>query len=117
MDYLSAELPCVLGRGDETAEELGRGAFATLLEDPDPAELAAVLLALADDPRALAAAGAAGHALAAERHWSAVGSKLLRAVEPAFARPDSRRPASLALVGGAGAFYTRRMLDRIAAAR
>ena len=36
MDYLSAELPCVLGRGDETAEELGEAGFATLLEDPDP---------------------------------------------------------------------------------
>lgn len=119
MDYLSAELPCVLGRGDETAEEFGRAGFATLLEDPDPAELAAALLALADDPQALSLARAAGQALAAERHWSAVGSKLRHAVADAFARQDSpRRPAfatSLALFGGAGAFYTRRAIDRIAA--
>ena len=116
MDYLSAELPCVLGRGDETAEELGVGGFATLLEDPDPAALAAALLALADNPRMLAAARAAGHALAAERHWSAVGSKLRRAVAGAFAQRDSPRPASLALLRGAGAFYARRVVDRIAAA-
>lgn len=117
MDYLSAELPCVLGRGDETAEELGRGGFATLLEDPDPAALVAALLGLADDPRALAAARAAGHALAAERHWSAVGSKLRCAVADAFVQRDSPPPASLALFGGAGAFYARRVLDLIAAAR
>jgi glycosyltransferase involved in cell wall biosynthesis len=117
MDYLSAELPCVLGRGDETAEELSRGGFATLLEDPDPAELAAALLALADDPRALAAARAAGHALAAERRWSTVGSTLLCAVAGAFAGRDSLRPGALALFGGAGAFYSRRALDRIVAAR
>ncbi len=119
MDYLSAELPCVLGGGDEAAEEFGRAGFATLLEDPDPATLAAALLALVDDERALAAARAAGRALAAERHWSAVGAKLRRAVAGAFARQDSprARAASLALLTGAGAFYTRRMLDRIAAVR
>ncbi len=117
MDYLSAELPCVLGRGDETAEELSAGGFATLLEDPDPAALATTLLALADDPRALAAARAAGHALAAERHWSAVGDRLRHAVAGALERPYSPRPASLALLAGAGAFYSHRVLDRIASAR
>lgn len=121
MDYLSAELPCVLGRGDETAEDFGRAGFATLLEDPDPAALATTLLALVDDPRALAAARAAGRALAAERHWSAVGAKLRHAVAGALTpHEDAARPrpaASLALYGGAGAFYTRRVLDRIAAAR
>jgi glycosyltransferase involved in cell wall biosynthesis len=121
MDYLSAELPCVLGRGDEAAEEFGRAGFATLLEDPDPAALAAALLELADDPRALARARAAGQALAAERHWSAVGAKLRGTVAGAFVRQDPpRRPAaaaSLALFGGAGAFYTRRVLERISVAR
>lgn len=115
MDYLSAELPCVLGRGDETAEELGRAGFARLLESPDPDELVATLLALADDPRALAAARTAGHALAAEHHWEAVGRRLRRVVTDGFARLDSPPPASLALLTGAGAFYTRRLLDRIAA--
>jgi glycosyltransferase involved in cell wall biosynthesis len=113
MDYLSAELPCVLGRGDETAEELGAGGFATLLEDPDPDALAATLLALADDPQALADARAAGHELAAARHWSAVGVKLRAAIAAA---PDVRRrerPASLALIEGAGAYYARRALDRL----
>jgi len=115
MDYLSAELPCVLGRGDETAEELGGAGFATLLEDPGPDDLVTALLALADDPRVMSAARAAGHALAAERHWAAVGSGLRRVVSDAFERLDAPRPPSLASLAGAGAFYTRRLLDRIAA--
>jgi len=116
MDYLSAELPCVLGRGDETAEELGAAGFATLLEDPGPDELLTALLALADDPGAIAAARAAGHALAAERHWGAVGSRLRGVVSEGFQRQDAPRSPSLASLAGTGAFYTRRLLDRIAAA-
>ena len=119
MDYLCAELPCVLGRGDETAEELGAGGFATLLEDPDPEALAAALLALADNPDALSGARAAGHELAAERHWSAVGAKLRAALT------DSAPPAhrsrgtteSLALLGGAGAYYAHVAIDRLSTAR
>jgi glycosyltransferase involved in cell wall biosynthesis len=114
MDYLSAELPCVLGRGDETAEELGAGGFATLLEDPDPDALAATLLALADDPAALSAARVAGRVLAAEHHWSAVGAKLLAALaDGASPVRRSRRKAPLALLGGAGAYYTRQAIDRL----
>lgn len=115
MDYLSAELPCVLGRGDETAEEFGAAGFATLLEHPDPDQLVAALLALADDPQALAAARTAGKELAAERHWSAVGAKLRAAVADAATKQRSPQPASLALFGGAGAYYARRAVDRIAA--
>jgi hypothetical protein len=109
----------VLGRGDETAEELGAGGFATLLEDPDPDALAAALIELADDPHALAAARAAGHELAAERHWSAVGAKL-RAALAAGALPAHRsrgRTESLALLGGAGAYYGRVAVDRLSPAR
>jgi hypothetical protein len=117
MDYLSAELPCVLGRGDETAEDFRAAGFATLLEEPDADTLAATLQALADDPQALAAARAAGHALAAERHWSAVG-ETLRGV---LAEPlrGGTRPASghssLGLLGGAGTYYARQAGDRLAA--
>lgn len=116
MDYLSAELPCVLGRGDETAEELGAGGFATLLDEPTPDDLAAILTGLADAPHALAEARLAGHELAAERHWSAVGVKLRAALAGA---PDARgeeRPASpLAVFEGAGAYYARRAVDRLLA--
>ncbi len=114
MDYLSAELPCVLGRGDETAEELGVGGFATLLDDPDPAVLAAALLALADNPAMLATARAAGHALAAERHWAGVGAKLRCVVAGALAGRNSPWPASLGLLRAGGAFYARRVVDWIA---
>lgn len=113
MDYLSAALPCVLGRGDETAEELGAGGFARLLENPDPAALASALLALADDPAALAAARAAGERLAAERHWSAVGAKLRCALADLGSERTPRRTVSLAPLTGAGAYYARSLLERI----
>jgi glycosyltransferase involved in cell wall biosynthesis len=113
MDYLSAELPCVLGRGDETAEELGAGGFATLLEDPDPETLATTLLGLLDDPAALAAARKAGHELAAERDWSAIGAKLRAALAGASPTHDPRRTASLAPVRGASAYYASKIRDRL----
>jgi glycosyltransferase involved in cell wall biosynthesis len=119
MDYLSAELPCVLGRGDETAENFRAAGFATLLEEPDAGALATALQTLADDPRALAAARAAGHALAAERHWSTVGATLrgvlAEALGGAAALPRRRR-ASLALMGGASGYYARQVSDRLVAA-
>jgi glycosyltransferase involved in cell wall biosynthesis len=117
MDYLSAELPCVLGRGDETAEDFRAAGFATLLEEPDANALAATLQTLADDPRALAAARAAGHALAAERHWSAVGTTLRAALAETLREGSSpkRRHASLGLLGGAGTYYARQAGDRLAA--
>jgi glycosyltransferase involved in cell wall biosynthesis len=112
MDYLSAELPCVLGRGDETAEEFGAAGFATVLDAPGPNELAATLQALADDAGSLAAARAAGHRLAAQHHWSAVGAELRAALASRCAHMPRRRGAPLELIGGAGAYYGRRLLDR-----
>jgi glycosyltransferase involved in cell wall biosynthesis len=111
MDYLSAELPCVLGRGDETAEEFGAAGFATLLDDPDPDELVAALIALADDPEALAVARATGSGLAAERHWSVVGERLRSAVRSGQPRPMPPR-ASFALLGGASGYYAGRLATR-----
>ena len=117
MDYLSAELPCVLGRGDETAEEFGDSGFATLLENPGHEAVAEALLRLADDPRALAAARACGHRLAIERRFSAVEEKLRIAVSDALSASHSsaRRLASLDLVGGVGGYYARRLVDRLVA--
>jgi glycosyltransferase involved in cell wall biosynthesis len=115
MDYLSAELPCVLGRGDETAEEFGAAGFATLLDDPDPDRLLAALVALADDPEALAGARAAGGELAAEHHWSVVGAKLRAAVAGAAAKRPSPRPALPTLLGATAGYYVRRLVDRLAA--
>jgi glycosyltransferase involved in cell wall biosynthesis len=116
MDYLAAELPCVLGRGDETAEELGAGGFATLLDEPTPDDLVAILTGLADAPHALAEARLAGHELAAERHWSAVGVKLRAALANAPDAQREERPVSpLAVFEGAGAYYARRAVDRLLA--
>lgn len=115
MDYLSAELPCVLGGGDETAEELGAGGFATLLHQPSPEALAASLIALAGDQEALAAARRAGHELAATRHWSTVGAKLRAALAGAEREQDNRHQVSLALLEGAGAYYARRAVDMLLA--
>jgi glycosyltransferase involved in cell wall biosynthesis len=116
MDYLAAELPCVLGRGDETAEDFGSAGFARLLEQPTPGVLADALIALVDDPEALARARVAGAGLASERHWSAVGAKLRATVAdaPRRTRPSARR-APLALLSGTGAYYARQAGDRLAA--
>lgn len=115
MDYLSAALPCVLGRGDETAEEFGAAGFATLLDQPDPERLLATLLALVDDPAALTVAREAGEDLAAERHWSAVGAKLRAAVAAVSDTRRTNRPMSFALITGTGAYYLRRAIDRVVA--
>jgi glycosyltransferase involved in cell wall biosynthesis len=113
MDYLAAELPCVLGRGDQTAEEFCAAGFATLLDEPDADTLACALQALADDPAQLAAARRAGHSLATERHWSAVGARLRTVVADAFQAPRAPRASSLTLFGGAGAYYAHQLAARL----
>ena len=49
MDYLSTGLPCVLGRGDETAERFEESGFATLVEAGSPGATANAILALLDE--------------------------------------------------------------------
>jgi glycosyltransferase involved in cell wall biosynthesis len=115
MDYLSAELPCVLGRGDETAEEFGAAGFAKLLENPSVDDLVATLLSFADDRGRLDAARAAGRGLAAQRRWSVVGAKLRAVVAGASVGQAVRRSASLALIGRTGAYYARRVPERLTA--
>ncbi len=114
MDYLWAELPCVLGRGDEAAEEFGRAGFATLLDEPDPSAVAAAILGLVEDRGQLERARTAGRALAAERRWSAVGATLRSIVAEALAAPRPAHGASPALIGGTGAYYARQLVDRFA---
>jgi hypothetical protein len=115
MDYLSAELPCVLGRGDETAEEFAAAGFASLLESPSPEELAAALRELADDPGKLPAARAAGHRLAAQHRWSAVGAKLSEVIAAFSVRRPASYRSTLGLLGHAGAYYARRVPHRVLA--
>jgi len=115
MDYLWAELPCVLRRGDETGEEFAAAGFATLLDSPSPDDLAAALLALADDPGKLAAARLAGHNLAAQHQWSAVGAKLSEALATTSVSRSTSRRATLGLFGRTGAYYARRVPHRLLA--
>jgi hypothetical protein len=115
MDYLSAELPCVLGRGDETAEEFAAAGFATLLESPSPNDLATALLALADDPARLPAARAAGHSLATQHRWSAVGARLSQAIADTSARRQTSPRTTFGLLGRTGTYYARRVSHRVLA--
>lgn len=114
MDYLWAGLPCVLGRGDEAAEELAAAGFATLVEPGDRAATAAALLALADDPSARAAAREAGARLADERRWPAVASRLGDALE-ALAPPCRQAPsrATVDLLQRSVAYYGAELLARM----
>jgi hypothetical protein len=114
MDYLSAGLPCVLGRGDETAAEFEAAGFATLLDHREPELLASTLLALADDPSSLASAAAAGHGLAAARRWSAVGKTLRAAVASIPGEQTTAPRTRLALIGGTGSYYARKLAGRLA---
>jgi glycosyltransferase involved in cell wall biosynthesis len=111
MDYLWAGLPCVLGRGDETADRFDAAGFATLVEPGAPGEVAVAIGALLEGP-AQRQARAAGRELAAELRWSSVATPLLdalRALEPASARAGER-PLQ---VRQTTSYYFRRAVDRL----
>ena len=114
MDYLSAGLPCVLGRGDEAAGDFEKAGFATLLERPDADVLATTLLSLIDDPQRLARAAAAGERLAEQRRWSSVGQTL----RAALARNCAKRPTTprqtLSVMAQTGSYYTGKLAHRVA---
>jgi glycosyltransferase involved in cell wall biosynthesis len=114
MDYLWAGLPCVLARGDETAEVFGDAGFATVLDEPDAGALAAAILRLVSDPAQLERARQAGRALAAEHQWSTIGAKLRSVLADALASPRRANFTSPALIGGTGAYYARQLADRLA---
>lgn len=109
MDYLLAGLPCVLGRGDETADRFERAGFATLVPAADPDAVGTALLGLLE-PDAAAAARRAGRELAEEFRWDRAAAPLLEALRegPAAGRADS--PQQLRLTT---AYYARRLADRL----
>ncbi|MGH2931161.1 MAG: hypothetical protein ACRDL8_23355, partial [Solirubrobacteraceae bacterium] len=117
MDYLAAELPCVLGRGDETAADFEAAGYATLLDRPDPGLLASALLGLLDDPDQLAAKRAAGRRLAAERRWSAVGRTLRNAVSDLLEQDRAPTQGTLGLLAATASYYRHRVADEFAEAR
>jgi glycosyltransferase involved in cell wall biosynthesis len=115
MDYLSAGLPCVLRRGDQTAAEFEAAGFATLVDQPEPAGLAETIVRLADDRAGLDAAAAAGRKLAAERHVSTAAEKLRTAVACATSAPARRqiRGGTLDMAGTAGRYYAHKLADLV----
>jgi glycosyltransferase involved in cell wall biosynthesis len=110
MDYLWAGLPCVLGRGDETADSFERAGFATLVEPGSP-EAAAAAIRASLESGARAGAAAAGRLLAEELRWDSVAKPLLEGLDR-FAAGEGRSAGTRQL-RGATAYYTRRAVDRL----
>jgi glycosyltransferase involved in cell wall biosynthesis len=110
MDYLSAGLPCVLGRGDETAERFEESGFATLVEAGAPEATAAAIVDFLDDT-ALTEAAEAGHRLADEFRWQRVAVPLLVALREI--RPAASSSAGSRQLGRTTSYYARRLVDRV----
>ncbi len=110
MDYLWAGLPCVLGRGDETAAGFERAGFATLVEPGSPQAAAnAIVAALADGN--LDGAGEAGRRLADELRWENVTAPVLDALDRF--ETGSTSEAATRPLRGTTAYYARRAVDRL----
>jgi glycosyltransferase involved in cell wall biosynthesis len=110
MDYLWAGLPCVLGRGDETADSFERAGFATLVEPGSP-EAAAAAIRASLEPGARNGAAESGRLLAEELRWDSVAVPLLEGLDR-FASGE-RQTAGTRQLRGATAYYTRRAVDRL----
>jgi glycosyltransferase involved in cell wall biosynthesis len=110
MDYLWTGLPCVLGRGDETAERFEASGFATLVEAGSPAATAAAILGLLEESRRESAA-AAGRGLADEFRWQRVAAPLLVALREIG--PELETAARSRQLGRTTSYYARRLVDRV----
>jgi glycosyltransferase involved in cell wall biosynthesis len=110
MDYLWSGLPCVLGRGDETAESFERSGFATLVEAGSPNATADAILALLE-PAARAAAVAAGARLAEEFRWRRVAVPLVAAIREID--PGGEAAGSSQQLRRTTSYYARRLVDRL----
>jgi hypothetical protein len=114
MDYLWCGLPCVLGRGDEWADDFAEAGFASLVAPGDPAAVREALTGLLGDGAAHERARAAGARLAGTRSWDAA----VRPLESAIAAAPVARPlpttTSLGLLRAVGAEYARLGRDSIA---
>lgn len=112
MDYLWAGLPCVLGRGDETADRFEAAGFATLVEPGSPRQAAAAILELLDE-RELARARSAGRGLADEFRWDRVTAPLLTALRELRPEPASAGIAQSRQLRRTVSYYLRRLVDRL----
>jgi glycosyltransferase involved in cell wall biosynthesis len=115
MDYLWAELPCVLAAGDTSGEQLAAAGAARLVAPRDPSATAAALEDMLSDPAALAAARSSCRSLAELNRWSRVLEPLVARVEEMA--PARRSPAQAVKVASeASRYYARRVVDRALAA-
>jgi glycosyltransferase involved in cell wall biosynthesis len=110
MDYLSTGLPCVLGRGDETAERFEQSGFATLVEAGSPTATAEAIVGLLE-AEANAKAAEAGRRLIDEFRWQRVAAPLLSALRELRLEAGTAAP-SLQL-GRTTSYYARRLVDRV----
>jgi glycosyltransferase involved in cell wall biosynthesis len=110
MDYLSAGLPCVLGRGDETAERFEESGFATLVEAGSPVVTAAAIVEALDET-ARARSAEAGQRLIDEFRWGRVAVPLLVALREL--EPRASAAAGSRQLGRTTSYYARRLVDRL----
>lgn len=106
MDYLWAGLPCVLGRGDETADRFEASGFATLVKPDAPSQVAGAILDLLE-PATQAGATVAGGRLADELRWPHLAAPLLTALRELGEAPEAGGLA------GTTSYYLRRLRDRM----
>lgn len=110
MDYLWTGLPCVLGRGDETAETFGAAGFASLVEPQSRDATIHAVLRMLEGPNQLRAKKAS-HNLRREFRWKHVAAPLLRAIgdyKTEYASPGPPPSLTRAL-----AYYFRRLSERL----
>jgi glycosyltransferase involved in cell wall biosynthesis len=110
MDYLSAGLPCVLGRGDETAARFEESGFATLVEAGSPDATAAAIVELLDEA-AREKAAEAGRRLADEFRWQRVAAPLLVALREI--EPEAKAAGNSRQLRRTTFYYARRLVDRV----
>jgi glycosyltransferase involved in cell wall biosynthesis len=110
MDYLWAGLPCVLGRGDETAARFEEAGFASLVGAESPTEVARAIVSLLDDS-SLREARRAGRRLGEEYRWERTAAPLLDAVRQL--RSWKVPPHALHELRRTTAYSARRVIDRV----
>jgi glycosyltransferase involved in cell wall biosynthesis len=110
MDYLWSGVPCVLGRGDETAERFEQAGFATLVEPGSPAATASAIVELLD-PQVRSRAASAGRRLAEEFRWQRLAEPLVAALRGVG--PDAEKAPSPLTLRDTTMYYGRRLVDRV----
>jgi glycosyltransferase involved in cell wall biosynthesis len=109
MDYLWAGLPCVLGRGDETAARFETGGFARLVAAGSVEGTVDAVLSMLDE-EANEQARKAGRDLAEEFRWEWTAAPLMVALGEAG--PHVLRAGSSPRLLPTVSYYFRRLVDR-----